>query len=77
VWDDLELDTARATNGGTVVVVVVDANTMNVQGSADIVLAAWRWPELAGEQWSMAGCDNPIRDISVLSPKPLHLVIKR
>jgi hypothetical protein len=23
------------------------------------------------------GCDNPIRDNSVLSPKPLHLVIKR
>jgi hypothetical protein len=23
------------------------------------------------------GCDNPTRDNSVLSPKPLHLVIKR
>jgi hypothetical protein len=25
----------------------------------------------------IAKCDNPIRDNSVLSPKPLHLVIKR
>jgi hypothetical protein len=25
----------------------------------------------------VGGCDNPIRDNSVLSPKPLNLVIKR
>jgi hypothetical protein len=30
------------------------------------------------ERWGGGGgCDNPIRDNSVLSPKPLHLVIKR
>jgi hypothetical protein len=29
--------------------------------------------------WTLAysNCDNPIRDNSVLSPEPLHLVIKR
>jgi hypothetical protein len=26
---------------------------------------------------AVAACDNPIRDNSVLSPKPLHMVIKR
>jgi hypothetical protein len=31
----------------------------------------WYLPETVRE------CDNPIRDNSVLSPKPLHLVIKR
>jgi hypothetical protein len=41
VWADLELDTDRAADGrdtvggGILVVVVADATTMNVQGSAD------------------------------------------
>jgi hypothetical protein len=40
-------------------------------------------PQAALEPQAEAGpsggdaCDNPIRDSSVLSPKPLHLVIKR
>jgi hypothetical protein len=29
------------------------------------------------EDATYPNCDNPIRDNSVLSPKPLHLVIKR
>jgi hypothetical protein len=45
------------------------------------MLGAW---EIALDVWALITgggtvdlCDNPTRDNSVLSPKPLHLVIKR
>jgi hypothetical protein len=39
---------------------------------------AAKWPSAKSNTIHMYGfCDNPIRDNSVLSPKPLHLVIKR
>jgi hypothetical protein len=37
---------------------------------------AW-YGRLRGFLFECGFCDNPIQDNSVLSPKPLHLVIKR
>jgi hypothetical protein len=33
--------------------------------------------DILANKYEIATCDNPTRDNSVLSPKPLHLVIKR
>jgi hypothetical protein len=58
----------------------------DVLGEDDLALLTRRFERLHENRVNMrrntrtyfqCGCENPTRDNSVLSPKPLHLVIKR
>jgi hypothetical protein len=56
---------------------VEDADEIEVFTMEDLIAEDEIFEEIVAEAKLEGECDNPTRDNSVLSSKPLHLVIKR